>query len=107
MRDDAGDLVCTREYFPATLTAAVRQKARWMTGIALAGWDRLGWQGSLAERWMRFRDRRGPLAAVILCCAYAAILLFGVTEIARLVPGPKGAPRSDEPTSELQSLMRT
>ncbi|HEY9581145.1 MAG TPA: glycosyltransferase family 2 protein [Rhizorhapis sp.] len=92
MRDDAGDLVCTREYFPATLTAAVRQKARWMTGIALAGWDRLGWQGSLAERWMRFRDRRGPLAAVILCCAYAAILLFGVTEIARLVTGTKGAP---------------
>src|SRR3546814_12027645 len=89
MRDDAGDLVCTREYFPATLTAAVRQKARWMTGIALAGWDRLGWQGSLAERWMRFRDRRGPLAAVILCCAYAAILLFGVTEIARLVTGTK------------------
>src|SRR3546814_6704843 len=91
MRDDAGDLVCTREYFPATLTVAVRQKARWMTGIALAGWDRLGWQGSLAERWMRFRDRRGPLAAVILCCAYAAILLFGVTEIARLVTGTKGA----------------
>src|SRR3546814_3382462 len=53
---------------------------------------RLGWQGSLAERWMRFRDRRGPLAAVILCCAYAAILLFGVTEIARLVTGTKGAP---------------
>src|SRR3546814_12272405 len=63
-----------------------------MTGIALAGWDRLGWQGSLAERWMRFRDRRGPLAAVILCCAYAAILLFGVTAIARLVTGTKGAP---------------
>src|SRR3546814_7953134 len=60
MRDDAGDLVCTREYFPATLTAAVRQKARWMTGIALAGWDSLGWQGSLAERRLRFRDRRGP-----------------------------------------------
>src|SRR3546814_5465182 len=108
-----------------------------MTGIALAGWDRLGWQGSLAERWMRFRDRRGPLAAVILCCAYAAILLFGVTEIARLVTGTKGAPfppvltllltcnallmvwrmavrgifaskfyRSEEHTSELQSLMR-
>src|SRR3546814_6446228 len=50
------------------------------------------WQGSLAERWMRFRDRRGPLAAVILCCAYAAIVLFGVTEIARLVTGTKGAP---------------
>src|SRR3546814_19922818 len=63
-----------------------------MTGIALAGWDRLGWQGSLAERWMRFRDRRGALAAVILWFAYAAILLFGVTEIARLVTVTKGAP---------------
>src|SRR3546814_11068719 len=41
---------------------------------------------------MSFRDRRGPWAAVILCCAYAAILLFGVTESARLVTGTKGAP---------------
>src|SRR3546814_18991970 len=41
---------------------------------------------------LRFRDRRYPLAAVIFCCAYAAILLVGVTEIARLVTGTKGAP---------------
>jgi len=36
-------VVATRGHFPATLGAAVRQKARWLGGIALAGWDRLGW----------------------------------------------------------------
>ena len=56
-------VVASRGHFPATLGAAVRQKARWLGGIALAGWDRLGWSGGLGERWMRMRDRRGPLAA--------------------------------------------
>ncbi len=69
-------LVATRAYFPATLNAAVGQKARWTTGIALAGWDRLGWSGGPAERWMRLRDRRSPLAALILCAAYAALVLW-------------------------------
>jgi adsorption protein B len=38
-----------RGHFPATLGAAVRQKARWLGGIALAGWDRLGWAGGLGR----------------------------------------------------------
>src|SRR3546814_11903033 len=53
-----GSVVATREHFPATLDAAVRQKARWLTGIALHGWDRMGWRGGIAERWMRLRDRK-------------------------------------------------
>jgi adsorption protein B len=64
-------VVAVRAYFPATIATAVRQKARWMTGIALAGWDRLGWRGGIAERWMRLRDRRAVLAAVFLAAAYA------------------------------------
>jgi adsorption protein B len=54
-------VVASRGHFPATLGAAVRQKARWLGGIAFAGWDRLGWRGGLGERWFRLRDRRGPL----------------------------------------------
>ncbi|HST35034.1 MAG TPA: glycosyl transferase family protein [Allosphingosinicella sp.] len=73
---DGQALVATREYFPATLDAAVAQKARWMAGIALAGWDRLGWRGGLAERWMRLRDRQSLLAALILGAAYLALLLW-------------------------------
>ena len=45
-------VVASRGHFPATLGAAVRQKARWLGGIALAGWDRMGWSGGLGERWI-------------------------------------------------------
>ncbi|MFC3443556.1 glycosyl transferase family protein [Sphingobium rhizovicinum] len=75
MRDQHGDLVATREYFPDSIDSAVRQKARWMIGISLAGWDRMGWQGGPAEWWMRIRDRRAAIAALILCAAYLAFIL--------------------------------
>lgn len=71
-------VIATREYFPATLDAAVAQKARWLTGIALAGWDRLGWSGGLAERWMRLRDRQSLLAALIIAAGYLALGLWGL-----------------------------
>lgn len=91
MRDAHGDLVATREYFPADLTGAVRQKARWTMGIALAGWDRLGWGTTLAERWMRLHDRRALLAAFIVAAAYAGSLAFTVIQLvswAGLAPAP-------------------
>jgi adsorption protein B len=69
-------LVSSKGHFPATLDAAVRQKSRWIGGIALSGWERLGWSGGIGERWMRMRDRRGPLAALLLVAGYAAILLW-------------------------------
>ncbi len=78
MRDEAGGLIATREHFPETLDAAVRQKARWMVGISLAGWDRLGWSGNWREGWMRLRDRRAALAALILAAAYLGLVLGGV-----------------------------
>ena len=64
--------MAVRAYFPATLVAAVRQKARWMTGIALIGWDRTGWGRALAmgDHWWRLRDRRGPMAMLVLAAAY-------------------------------------
>jgi adsorption protein B len=67
-----GAAVAVRAHFPDTIDAAVRQKARWQAGIALSGWTRLGWRGSLAEHWMRFRDRRAILAALVLLCAYVS-----------------------------------
>ena len=78
VRGEDGSLVATRAYFPSRLDEAVRQKARWVHGIGLQGWDRLGWKGGLAENWMRLRDRRGPLAALVLACGYGVFLLAGV-----------------------------
>lgn len=79
MRGEDGSLIATRAYFPSRLDEAVRQKARWVHGIALQGWDRLGWEGGLAERWMRLRDRRGPMAALVLACAYCLFLLMAIS----------------------------
>jgi len=81
-------VVATRGHFPATLGAAVRQKARWLGGIALAGWDRMGWGGGLGERWMRLRDRRGPFAALLIVAAYLAALLWSQLWLATLLGAP-------------------
>lgn len=81
-------VVASRGHFPGTPGAAVRQKARWLGGIALAGWDRLGWGGGLGERWMRMRDRRGPLAAVLLLAAYGAALLWSQIWLAEMLGAP-------------------
>jgi len=78
-------VVCSRGHFPATLGAAVRQKARWIGGIALSGWERLGWRGGLGEHWMRMRDRRGPLAALLLVAGYAAAFLWLQLGIAQVL----------------------
>jgi bacteriophage N4 adsorption protein B len=75
MLDEYGNLVGTRACFPDTYEAATRQKARWMTGIALAGWDRLGWRGGFSETWMRLRDRKAVFAAIVLTTAYLSIAL--------------------------------
>ena len=81
-------VVASRGQFPATLGDAVRQKARWLGGIALTGWDRLGWSGGLGERWMRMRDRRGPLAAVLLLAAYAAAFMWSQLWLAEALGAP-------------------
>ncbi|MBA3940346.1 MAG: hypothetical protein C0520_03955 [Sphingopyxis sp.] len=79
-----GDRIASRGAFPASVDAAVRQKSRWIAGIALAGWDSLGWIGAGVARsgrdrwlvrWMLWRDRRAPLAALVLLAAYGALVL--------------------------------
>ncbi len=78
LRTSAGMLIATRSFFPADIGSAVRQKTRWVHGIALQSWDRLGWSGGIADTWMQMRDRRGPFAAILLGVAYLLIVLAGV-----------------------------
>jgi len=89
VRDGFGT-VAVRSLFPATLGASVRQKARWMTGIALAGWDRTGWATrrlALGDHWFRLRDRRAPLAVLVLAAAYGAMMLWGVSLLLHWLAG--------------------
>ena len=95
-------VVASRGHFPASLGAAVRQKARWLGGIAFSGWDRLGWRGGLGERWFRLRDRRGPLAALLLLAGYVAALIWGQLWLAAQL----GAPMPPKPSNLLVTLLQ-
>ncbi|WP_374409027.1 glycosyl transferase family protein [Pelagerythrobacter sp.] len=87
-------LIATRAYFPDRLDHAVRQKTRWVFEIAFQGWDRLGWHRAPVEIWMRLRDRRGPLTALVLAVAYAVLLLAGIGWVAGLAGVTHAAPLS-------------
>ena len=100
-RGEDGRLVATRAFFPPTLPQAVRQKARWVHGIALQGWDRLGWSGGLVETWMRLRDRRGPFTALVLFAGYVLLALSAVLSCA----GWLGFGRPWEPSGFLVVLL--
>lgn len=94
-REQAGGaIIATRAYFPDKIDASVRQKTRWVTGIALSGWDRTGWgqRRHLAEYWMRMRDRRGLLAVLALLAAYGALVGWSVSSLAHAWRGTTPAP---------------
>ena len=82
LRDESGALVATRSFFPAELSAAVRQKTRWIHGIALQEWDRMGWTARPLDFWMRLRDRRGPMTALVLSAAYVLVVIEAVLLLA-------------------------
>lgn len=54
-----GQPVATREYFPHTVKAAIKQRTRWVTGIALQSWERHGWRGGIGTKYWMWRDRKG------------------------------------------------
>ena len=78
LRFDAAGPVATREYFPRRVGAAVRQRSRWVAGIALQGWQRHGWRGPWRQVYWFWRDRKGlvgnlisPLANLVLAYGMA------------------------------------
>ncbi|MEW4448671.1 glycosyl transferase family protein [Qipengyuania sp. JC766] len=81
-RDETGRLIATRAYFPSDLDQSIRQKTRWIHGIAFQGWDRLGWSWQPAEIWMRLRDRRGPFAALVLFLGYLLVVTGSTSVLA-------------------------
>jgi adsorption protein B len=61
LRRERDGLMATREYFPHTFRSAVRQRARWVTGIVLQSWERHGWRAPRRQVYWLWRDRKGAL----------------------------------------------
>jgi adsorption protein B len=81
LRGPASSPVATREYFPRTFSAAVRQRTRWMTGIALQGWERHGWRVPGRQLYWLWRDRKS-LVGNLLAPALNLIFLWGAAAAA-------------------------
>ena len=84
------DFIATREYFPQSWRAALRQRTRWVTGIALQSWERFGWRGSLGEVYWLWRDRKGLLGSPLGVLANA-IFFYGLVTALWTRATPLGA----------------
>lgn len=99
-------VISTREHFPASFAAAVAQKSRWLAGIALAGWDRIGWPPGLADRYMLLRDRKGLFVALLGLAGYALLGLIALDALLRaLLPAAARLPALVPPGSLLAGLL--
>jgi adsorption protein B len=71
--------IATREYFPRTMRTAIRQRTRWVTGIALQTWERHGWRGTWLTRYWFWRDRKGLITNPLSVLANA-VFIAGVID---------------------------
>lgn len=71
------ETVCVREFFPDKFKFAVRQKSRWVVGIAMQGWANLGWSGNTATRYMLLRDRKALVTNLLNLFGYLLVVLLG------------------------------
>jgi adsorption protein B len=76
MSPKARDFIATREFFPKDWSSALKQRTRWVMGIALQGWQRYGWAGKPGEMYWLWRDRKG-LIANPLSLASNVMFLYG------------------------------
>ena len=81
-----GEWIATRELFPNSFWAAVRQKARWIVGISMQSWAMIGWRGGISIRYNLLRDRKVLIACPNNMIAYAVFLYFLVYELLRRIP---------------------
>lgn len=75
---DTTDFVATREYFPGTFRAALRQRTRWVMGISLQSWEKFGWRGSFSENYWLWRDRKGLIANPLSVLANV-VFIYGLS----------------------------
>jgi bacteriophage N4 adsorption protein B len=70
------EIIATRELFPNTFWAAVRQKTRWIIGISLQGWESLGWSGSWRIKCLYWRDRKMLFFSHAIVAGFLATFIF-------------------------------
>jgi adsorption protein B len=68
------DFITTREFFPHLFWASIRQKTRWVIGIALQSWKKFSWRGDWRVRYLYFRDRKTLFTQQFMALGYLVTL---------------------------------
>lgn len=79
----------TREYFPRRAGEAVRQRTRWVLGIALQSWERYGWRGGWRQVYWLWRDRKGLAGNLITVLSNLVFLWGALTWISSRLTGAR------------------
>lgn len=89
--DEGFDFVATREFFPKTLDASIKQKTRWVYGINFEAFHKLGWGGDPWDFYFFLRDRKGMITSFLppLSAALMMLMVFDYVDLADF-PEPMG-----------------
>jgi len=79
IRFRAGRPIATREYFPRTFRAAVRQRTRWVTGIALQSWEFHTAGETLQQLYWFWRDRKSLVGNLATAATNILFIMGGGT----------------------------
>ncbi len=88
--DERGlDFVATREFFPRTATASIKQKTRWVYGINFEAFHKLGWEGDAWDKYFFVRDRKGMIANFLppISLFLMLLLLVGAFDLSDVPEG--------------------
>ena len=82
------DFVATRELFPRTMMASIKQKTRWVYGINFEAMHKLGWEGDFWDKYFFMHDRKGMLTNFLppISLALLFLLLLGVFDLSAISP---------------------
>lgn len=78
------EMVATRALFPRKYHLAVRQRSRWVFGIALQQWKLMGWPGNWVTRYFLLHDRKAAITNFINFTGYLIFLYWIVMFIGSL-----------------------
>jgi bacteriophage N4 adsorption protein B len=77
------NFVATREFFPKTLAASIKQKTRWVFGINFEEMQKLGWEGDLCDKYFFMRDRKGMITNFLppISLVFLLLVIFGALDM--------------------------
>jgi len=82
------DFIATREFFPKSLTAAIKLKTRWVYGINFEAMHKLGWRGDAWDIYFFAHDRKGMITNFLPPMSFAMLILLVLNVIdPPLMPG--------------------